>query len=206
MSGTDGKLPLEEIVSLKTCSILAVLIPVVFAILWITSATLDGEWTFGTDSLSRMGISDNPVSAALFNYGCMVTGALGFILGYATAVHEKGYNTYCGAAYSAGMVFLMVVGIFPMDQGIIHYIAAGVFGIFMFIALIFSALTDYYQRWHPEVDLIILAAALILIATQIFEMWEPLLVIFVMVWTVIHGIKMRMFADQFPLSIKNEVD
>ena len=203
MSGTDGKLPLEDRISLETCSFLAIVLPFIFAVLWICSAFIDGDWTFGKDSLSRMGISESAVSALLFNGGCIITGAMGVLVGYGTAVHERGYNTYAGAAYALGMLFLMFVGIFPMDLGTIHYVVASAFGILILVAVIFFAVTDHRQDWHPEIDIIIIVASAVLVATQEFEMWEPLLVIFVMVFTVIHGIKMRLFHDAFPLSIKN---
>ena len=203
MPDTDGKLPLENYLSLRFCSIIAIALPGVFLLLWIASATLDGQWVFGQDSLSRMGISENALAAALFNFGCMFCGAMGILLGIGTAVNERGFNLYAGIAYAVGMAFLMMVGVFPMNQGSIHYIVASTFGVFMFITLIFSAITDYRQRWHPEIDVLLLALSVVFIAVLTFTFWEPLLVIFVMVWTVIHGIKMRLFGDAFPLSIKN---
>ena len=202
MSGTDGKLPLEKFLSLRICSVFAIVLPVVFACLWVASATIDGDWTFGEDSLSRMGISENPVSAALFNYGCIFCGLMGALIGVGTALNERGFNLITGIAYSVGMVFLMLVGVFPMDLGSIHYIVASTFGVFMFIVLVFNTVTDYLQKWHPEIDIVIIAVALFLLFTQKFELWEPLLVIIVMIWTIIHGIKMRMFEDAFPLSFK----
>ena len=185
--------------SLRTCSFLAFAASVMFAVLWISSATLDGEWTFGVDSLSRMGISENAVAAGLFNYGCMAAGAVGILIGIGMIVHEKGLCTIVGILYSVGLFFLMLVGVFPMDQGDIHYIVASTFAILVFFAVVVGAVNDFLHMWHPEIDAAIIAAMVVFVATQPFPMWEAVLTILALVWTALQGVKMRVHEDSFPL-------
>ncbi|AGI47695.1 Protein of unknown function (DUF998) [Thermoplasmatales archaeon BRNA1] len=168
--------------------------PIVFSVLWVLSATIDGDWTFGEDSLSRMGISENRIAAALFNGGCVFVGAMGFIVGIGIMSGKDPLSKPEGIAYSAGMVFLMLVGVFPMDLGTIHNTVATTFGVFVFIAILLASAVDYRNRDHPEIDVIVLAFTVIMLATQRFEVWEPLLVIATMVWTAVLGLKMRLSA------------
>ena len=189
-------------IPLKYCAVMAIIVPIVFALLWIASATLDGEWQFGVDSLSRMGISENALAAALFNYGCMFVGICGIIIGIGMAVHIRGPGMIVGALYAIGTLFLMLVGVFPMDQPDIHYAVASTFGVFVSLALCAAAAMDYYNMWHPELDAMIVILSLILIGTQEFAMWEAVLVIFTMYWTAVQGIKMIVLKDAFPIQFK----
>ena len=184
---------------LRTCSWLAFIAPPIFIVLWVLSATLDGDWVFGVDSLSRMGVSDDRVAAGLFNCGCMAVGAMGILIGVGMAVHMKGLYTVVGILYSVAMIFLILVGVFPMDLGTIHYVVSDTFGILAFFAVVTSSVNDFLRMWHPEIDAALIAAIVVFVATQPFPLWEAVLVILALAWTVMQGVKMRIHEDSFPL-------
>ena len=97
---------------LRIIGYIAIAAPLLFVTLWISSATIDGSWQFGVNSLSDMGISDNAVSAFLFNFGCMVTGILGMIAGAGMIVYGKKTLKVGGGMYIIGMLFMMERKIF----------------------------------------------------------------------------------------------
>jgi len=185
---------LRNILTTRILTLLAVALPAFFAVMWISSASTDGLWRFGEESLSRLGVSEDPVAALLFNGGCISTGAMGIIVGLGNAAHKEDFGSLAGIAYAAGMFFLVLVGALPLTAGMIHYVVASIFGILMMISLILTAIHDHRRRMHPEAEILFIVISLVLIATQRFAMWEALLVIIVMIWTVLQGIKMRVYS------------
>jgi len=180
----------KKILPLKVVAALAITIPPLFAVVWIASATLDGRWVFGVDSLSRMGISENQISAALFNYGCIAAGAMGVTVGIGMAIHQDRYRRLKGVFYATGMFFLMLVGVFPMSLGAIHYLVASLFGLLCLGALICSMIANWGQGKYTEFNGVLVVVSLILVATQPFAMWEAILVIICMFWTVSQGLSL----------------
>lgn len=180
----------KKILPLKIPAALAIFIPPLFAVLWIASATIDGKWVFGVDSLSRMGISENVLSAALFNYGCIGTGAMGMVVGMGMAIHQDGFRRLKGVFYTAGMFFLMLVGVFPMSLGSIHYIVASIFGLCCLCALVCSMIANWGLGKYTEINGVLVVVSLILIATQPFALWEAILVIISLFWTMSQGLSM----------------
>ena len=183
----------QKILTARILTLLAVALPVFFAVMWVSSASTDGLWRFGEESLSRLGVSEDQVAAALFNGGCISAGTMGIILGLGTAANRKDFGFAAGIAYAAGMFFLVLVGVLPLTAGRIHYIVASFFGILMMISLILTAINDHRRRMHPEAEILFIVISLVLIATQRFAMWEALLVIIVMVWTALQGVKVRIY-------------
>ena len=178
-----------EIPKLKVFAYLAFIMPAFFTIMWILSATIDGSWTFGINSLSDMGISENPTSAFLFNFGCMVTGILGVLIGFGMFAYGKRTNKAGGLLYIVSMVFLALVGVFTLPQTM-HYVVATSYGLFFGISVVVSSVSDWKLSWYPYFDLVYIVFSVIVVSTQVFEMWEPIMVIAAMVWTVIIGYKM----------------
>ncbi len=184
----------QKILTARILTVLALSVPVFFAMMWASSALIDGLWRFGEESLSRLGVSEDPVAALLFNGGCISTGAMGIIVGLGIAAHNEDFGSLAGITYAAGMFFLVLVGALPLTAGMIHYVVASIFGILMMISLILTAIHDHRRRMHPEAEILFIVISLVLIATQRFAMWEALLVIIVMIWTVLQGIKMRVYS------------
>ncbi len=187
---------IEKYLTLKLVTILAITLPFVFAVLWISSATLNGQWTFGVHTLSHMGISENALAAALFNGGCMACGAMGILIGLGTAAHKEcagtiveRTGTIAGMFYAVGMFFLILVGVFPMDQKPIHYIVATLFFALVLFNIIIAAVDNRRLGRHFEIDVAFFALSLLFMATMAFPLWEALIVILIMIWTVLLGVR-----------------
>ncbi len=188
---------LAQRIPLRFVTILALVLPAVFAVLWISSATIDGLWAFGVDSLSRMGISEDRVAAALFNGGCIVCGAMGTIIGLGTAAHRERAGTLAGILYAAGMVFLLLVGVFPMDQPDIHYVVATLFFTLVLFSVIITAVDSRRLGRHFELDVLPFVLSILFMSTMVFPLWEALIVIIFMVWTILQGIRMARYDAVF---------
>lgn len=179
-----------KIPELKVFGYLAVVVPLLFIVLWILSATIDGSWQFGVNSLSDMGISDNAVSAFLFNFGCMITGILGMIFGAGMIAYGKRTLKVGGVMYIIGMLFLSLVGVFTLDNYDMHRFVATTFSAVSGLAIVVCSVSDWKVSWYLYVDIVLIGFSIIVFMTTHFEMWEPLITIASMIWVFIQGIKM----------------
>ena len=185
---------------LRFFTLLSLIMPIFFATMWISSATIDGEWTFGVNSLSDMGISDNAISAFLFNIGCIVTGLGGFMISIGTFAYGKKTLKFGGLIAAASFIFLSLVGVFTLNIYPIHSFVASTFGVLLFISIIVSSVSDYKVSWYLYTDVILVAIMAITMMTLKFEVWEPIYTICSIIWTFTFGIKMligdeRLFSD-----------
>ena len=174
---------------LRIIGYIAIVAPLLFVTLWISSATIDGSWQFGVNSLSDMGISDNAVSAFLFNFGCMITGVLGMIVGAGLIVYGKRTLKVGGAVYIIGMLFLSLVGVFTLDNYDMHRFVATSFSVASGLAIVISSVSDWKVSWYLYTDITVIGFSITAFMVTHFEMWEPLITIASMIWVLILGIK-----------------
>ena len=69
----------------------------------ISSAVLNGDWHILEDPLSRLGISENPVAAFLFNFGCVLTGLLGVVAASGIVQYSSAMMKTAGVTIMLGM-------------------------------------------------------------------------------------------------------
>lgn len=183
---------------------LTVIMPIFFSIMWILSASIDGKWTFGVNSLSDMGISENAVSAFLFNFGCIITGLFGSFIGFGMFAYGKRTIKYAGILYTISMIFLAFVGVFTLPQTM-HFVVASSYGIFFALAAAVTTPSDWKVSWYLYFDIVFIVIGLIMVSTQPFPVWEAVMVIAAMVWTVVFGYKMSkeyiLFSEEPDLKI-----
>ena len=175
---------------------LTVIMPIFFATIWILSATIDGRWTFGVNSLSDMGVSENALSAFLFNFGCIVAGLGGFVISIATFAYGKGTLRVGGAVAAAGFFFLSLVGVFTLDIYPIHSFVASTFGVLLFVSIVVSSISDYRISWYLYFDIPFIIVMIVIVLTQPFAVWEALTVIGAMMWILVLGYKMCVKNDE----------
>ena len=175
---------------------LTVIMPIFFATIWILSATIDGRWTFGVNSLSDMGVSENALSAFLFNFGCIVAGLGGFVISIATFAYGKGTLRVGGAVAAAGFIFLSLVGVFTLDIYPIHSFVASTFGVLLFVSIVVSSISDYRISWYLYVDIPFIIVKIVIVLTQPFAVWEALTVIGAMIWILVLGYKMHIHDEE----------
>ena len=180
---------------LRFFAYLAFIMPLFFAVMWILSATTDGEWAFGVKSLSDMGISENPLSAFLFNFACIFTGLSGTVIGFGSFAYGKRTMRIGGVLYMISMVFLAMVGVFTLPQTM-HYIVASSFGIIFALSVLVSSVSDWKCSWFFYFDIAFIIAGAIIVGTQPFPVWEAIMVIGAMLWTAVLGYKMLIRVDE----------
>lgn len=184
-----------KIPELRFFAILAFVMTLFFSVIWIASAATDGEWIFGADSLSRMGISENPVSAFLFNFGCIVSGISGIVIGLGPFAYGKRMVRIGGAFFMLAMVFLAFVGIFKMPTTE-HFLVAASYGILLSISIIVTSISDWKTSWYPYFDIVFIIGGFTVVLTQPFELWEAVMVIAALTWTAVMGYKMLVRDDE----------
>lgn len=175
---------------LKMFGYIAMAAPVLFVVVWMMSAAFDGSWRFGVNSLSDLGISDNAVSAFLFNFGCMTTGILGMIVGFGLFEYGRRTLKVGGVIYIIGMLFLSLVGVFTLDTYDAHYFVASTFSLIIGVGVFVSSLSDWKVSWYLYADVVLMAFTAIIVLVTPFETWEPVATITSMIWIFIMGIKM----------------
>ena len=193
-----------RIPELRIFGYVATVVPLLFTLLWILSASIDGSWKFGVNSLSDMGISDNAVSAFLFNFGCIATGIsgiMGMFVGFGLFEYGRRTLKVGGIIYIIGMLFLSLVGVFTLDNFNMHFIVATTFSVAGGIGIVVSSISDWKVSWYLYADVFLIATAVIFALTTQFEMWEPVATIASITWVFITGIKMlrneeRLFTDR----------
>lgn len=161
-----------------------------FAVCWIAGALIDRSWTFGVNTMSELGISDT-FARYLFLAGCIVAGLSVSLYGYLesreTKTVLKQYSLY--ALILAG-IFLVGVGIFTMDYGIVHSIFAWLFFGTLYIVMIIY-LVYLRRKRHCQVALptfLILVTGVILIIATPLAFVEPIFVILFMAWMILINI------------------
>ena len=175
---------------------LTVIMPIFFATMWILSATIDGKWTFGVNSLSDMGISENAVSAFLFNFGCIVAGLGGFVISLATFAYGKRTLRFGNLIAAASFIFLSFVGIFTLNNFQAHSFVASTFGVLLFISIVVSSISDYKVSWYLYFDIPFIVTVAAVVLTQPFPLWEAITVIGSLIWILVLGYKMRVHDDR----------
>ena len=178
-----------KVPELKMFAYLAFIMPVFFSIMWIMSATIDGHWTFGVNSLSDMGISENSVSAFLFNFACIFTGLFGAVIGLGSVFYGRKTIKAGGILYVISMLFLSMVGVFTLHSPL-HFYVASSYGVFFALSVVVSSISDWKLSWYFYFDLVFIIGGLIVVFTQVFALWEAVMVIAAMVWTLVIGYKM----------------
>ena len=185
-----------EMPELRMFAYLAFIMPVFFSVMWILSSTIDGGWTFGVNSLSDMGVSENAVSASLFNIGCVVAGLGGFVISIGTFAYGRRTLRIGGLIAAASFIFLSLVGIFTLQNYPIHSFVASTFGVLLFISVVLSSVSDLGVSWYLYFDILFIIAIAAVVLTQPFPVWEAMTVIGSMVWILVLGYKMHVHDDR----------
>lgn len=157
-----------------------------FAACWIAGALIDRSWTFGVNTMSELGISDT-FAKYLFLVGCVGAGICVSIYGYLesreTVTDLKEYAFY--ALMLAG-AFLIGVGIFTMDYGILHSIFTWLFfGTLYIVMIIYMIYSRRKRNCHVAIlTFAILITGIVLIILTPLAFVEPIFVILFMIWMI----------------------
>lgn len=165
-------------------------VSITFTIVWILAAALNGQWIFGWNALSDLGVCKTEASVIIFNYGCVLTGLCGCFFGYGILRHEKNWLFLMGLLTMVGCVFLMGVGAIPEDHLTPHCFCAGMFGAMCVVAMAMSAAGDYAngRYWYSIIALVLLGTCAIVQSTG-FGFFEAVSIICILVWVATQAYK-----------------
>ena len=175
-------------------AIVGIAAALLFAVLWTVAAKADPSWVFGENTLSDLGVSDVRMSACMFNYGCVVTGALVLVFGAGKALCETGYSRGSGALIAVAGAFLLLVGVFNKDygNGDPHLFVAYAFFLFLVLAALFSILGDAAEerRLNACVTGALIALCIAVAAGNTLAYTEAVTVACGLVWIAAESAKM----------------
>lgn len=109
---------LEDLIPEEISGICGLLAPFVAYVFITISILINRSWFNWADyALSHLGEAGTPYNY-VFNAGLIITGILGIIFLFGMIQFVEDWTGYYGLAFlGAGMVFLILVGVFPMGRG-----------------------------------------------------------------------------------------
>ncbi len=115
-----------------------------FAVILAIAINADPNWVYGENTLSDLGVSSVQLSADLFNYGCIIVGALICIFGLGKAGCEFRENRASGCMIAISGIFLLMIGFISKDfgNGNLHELIAYLVFLFLLVAVVLSAIGD----------------------------------------------------------------
>lgn len=163
---------------------------IIFIVLWIVSAAVSGTWQFGHNSLSDLGVCGVSVSEVLFNYGCVLTGFLGILMGFGIFSNETGWMRLCGIATLVSGTILTLIGVINESYGI-HMIISGAYGVSAAICMALSGFGDFAagRRRYMLVSLVLLLICGAMNVTQNFETFEAVAISCILTWILVQSWK-----------------
>ena len=105
----------------------AIALSLFFASMWICAVVVNGDWTLGEDTLSELG-GAGP-SEWIFNLAVIVSGLIGifFAIGFDARLRSLKTGRIGCTALAIASVFLISVGVFPIDTGLPHGVVSVLF-------------------------------------------------------------------------------
>jgi hypothetical membrane protein len=120
---------------------------IVFTVMWTLAAAVDGQWQLGRMTLSELG-DRSRAGALLFDSGAVITGFLALV--FAIGLYRVLSTTWLGRAgttiLAIASIFLIGVGLFPIDTGEPHTVLS--LGFFLLAAASLAALIAPIWRSH----------------------------------------------------------
>ncbi len=168
---------------------------IAFAALWTGAVYLDGNWVLGEMTLSELGDRSRPGSP-LFNGGAIFAGimSLVFSVGLYRVLSASVLGRLGTAILGLASIFLIGVGVFPIDTGMPHTIVSVAFFTLGAIALALLVVPAWkshvLHRGGGLVTLVLLLISLIGLATLALPAAEALSVGCLLLWTVLISIRM----------------
>ena len=164
---------------------------VLFLFLFILALICDGSWTFGVNDLSDLGVSPNPWACFFFNSACVFSGGLLFIFGIKMYFACPNIERYAYLVSGLSALFLMGIGLMTEDMvPSVHLKFAYIFFAMVGCVVAGTILLDLKKKklLRAVTSSVILLMSLILYLTQPFEVYEPIIVMGMLVWIITRSV------------------
>ncbi|MDW5562730.1 MAG: DUF998 domain-containing protein [Methanomassiliicoccus sp.] len=168
---------------------------VAFAALWMAAAYQDGDWVLGGMTLSELGDRSRS-GAMLFNGGVIIAGVMSllFAVGLYRLLSTSKLGKLGAGTLGLASVFLIGIGLFPIDTGSPHTTASlGFFvlgGAAMALLIVPVWRSHVLNRGGGALTAIVLLTAIAGVMTLPLPAAEALAVGCVLLWTVLISIRM----------------
>lgn len=156
----------------------------VFSLCWLCAVLIDSSWTFGTNMVSDLGVSDT-YARYFFNYGSIIAGVLLCAYGllstyYSKPVFERISYLLIGLAGA----FLIGVGSFTENTGWPHNFSAYSLFILAALSAIIRMFIDLKHRdFVPAAITFLLIVSTIAVAyVETFPFLEAFAIIILLIW------------------------
>ena len=161
--------------------------------LFFHAAILDGDWRFGYETISHLGISDNALAAFLFNFGCVIAGVMFALVGMFKIRLEKGLDAASGLFLIISAVFLALVGIISLNvNDPLHCLVAQLFGIIVTLSAVLMLIDDVNnRRWVFVVPMIFCVFIILYYWSVSFASMEVVAIGVGQFWMVLQAIRHR---------------
>jgi hypothetical membrane protein len=175
-------------------SICGIIGSIAFAALWIGAVYLDGNWVLGEMTLSELGDRSRPGSL-VFNGGVIFAGIMfmAFSAGLYRVLSSSVLGRLGTIVLAISSIFLIGVGVFPIDTGTPHTIVSIAFFTLGAIALALLVVPAWrshvLHRGGGLVTLVLLLISLAGLATLALPAAEALSVGCLILWAVLIGIR-----------------
>ncbi len=165
-------------------AIIGVVATIIFASIWIVAASNDPLWVFGESMLSDMGVSEERLTADLFNYGCMLTGALLAVFGLGRSITSS--DRFIGVAIVFAGAFLFLIGMFDENTGAIHDACASLFFIILILTMFVTIVTDWNhgRRFVAMITAVLIVTVMSTFVGKPLPYIEAIAVISGLIWVI----------------------
>lgn len=162
---------------------------IAFTACWVISALLWDEWTLGQYSLSSLGSCGVDSAEMFFNFGCLITGFLVIFPGLYLVENENRFFRISGYAALICGIACAAIGVITENYGIMHNLTASIYAVFAVIFIASSGAGDYLEgkKMLTAVAAILLLVSGTLSLIQPFEVFEPVAVSCILLWTFIQS-------------------
>ena len=180
-------------------SICGLLSAVVFLILWVAAAMFDPDWGLGKLSLSDLGCCGIASAEICFNMGCALSGVFGIILAVGIIGRKDIFRVVGFLTMGCG-ILVIGIGIVDLSYGAPHRYVATLYGLFATACMIASIYADWKigMKKIAIFTLTMLLLSAVMLFTQTFEIFEPIAISCVMVWTACQSIKFLILDKNMP--------
>ena len=162
---------------------------IAFTACWIISAFIWDDWTLGQYSLSSLGSCGVDSAEMFFNFGCLITGFLVIFPGLYLVEDGNRFFRISGYAALICGVACAAIGVVTENYGVMHNLAASIYAVFAATFIASSGAGDYLEgkKVLTAVAAILLIISGILSLVQPFEVFEPVAVSCILLWTFIQS-------------------
>ena len=162
---------------------------IAFTVCWVISALLWDEWTLGEYSLSSLGACGVDSAEMFFNFGCLITGFLVIFPGLYLIDEKNMMFRISGYAALICSLACAAIGVITENYGEMHNLTASVYAVFAATFIASSGAGDYAEgkKVLTAVATILLIISGILSLTTPFEVFEPVAVSCILLWTFIQS-------------------